>query len=106
MAGLLGMGHMELRPTPGNSGPAWAGSPVRTVSGETRLASGGIPTSNPRSVRSSWQSLAILAHYPLRLYWHISAIRRAPVSRGTRMHCYLAALRWVMRWARIRATCT
>lgn len=48
--------------------------------------------------------LAILAQYPLRLYWHASAIRRAPLSRSDRIRCYMAVLRWVMRWARIKVS--
>jgi glycosyltransferase involved in cell wall biosynthesis len=46
--------------------------------------------------------LTNLAQYPLRFYLHVSAIRRAPLSRSTRSRCYLAVLRSVERWARIR----
>jgi glycosyltransferase involved in cell wall biosynthesis len=51
---------------------------------------------------SAYPTLAILAQYPLRLYWHTSAIRRAPLSRSDRIRCYMAVVRWLMRWARIR----
>jgi glycosyltransferase involved in cell wall biosynthesis len=46
--------------------------------------------------------LANLAQYPNRLYFHVLAVRRAPLSRRTRIRCYLAVLRTIMRWARIR----
>jgi len=46
--------------------------------------------------------LTNLAQYPNRLYFHVSAIRRASLSRSTRIRCYLAVLRTIMRWARIR----
>ena len=52
--------------------------------------------------KSAHPTLAILAQYPLRVYWHTSAIQRAPLSRSDRIRCYIAVCRWVMRWTRSR----